>query len=382
MAADPDRGEFEVVNELGIVAVASWHADEGCLDVVVTTARSFGVGRVDAVRLLIDLRSLARASGCDRLRLQVNDPVVRTAARVQGFAAALRADLVRDTASWDGEITPAWPVLDRAAVETALNQLLPDALVTIDAGNPLVRLARRSETGMPGCVRLVATRDGRSVQVVAPLGPAVMVESLAAALDTLLSIFERFAAVARQIPPVVFGMAALEMVEGHVSGQAGGGRITINPAHVTATAVEMLMARYVTAELGRPVASAYRASSRPFGAALGVDKVVAHEVGHCVDGLSGNGRIADTAEFRTRIGRALGVDSVELALRGRDAGAPDEWRRAYLALVEQISDYATTSGVELFAEIFAAWWQRRDVPVVTAFDGLMNARFPAPNDDA
>ncbi len=371
-------GEIEVVNELGVVGVASWHVDDGCLDVVVATARSFGVARVDAARLLADVRAVARTTGAARIRLYANDPVVRTAARVQGFTGALRSDLVLDATAWDGEITANWPALDRVAVETALHELLPRTRVTIDAGNPLVRLARRSETGMAGCVRVVAVRDGRSVQLVTPLGPAVMVESLAAALDTLLAIFERFSAVARQIPPVVFGMAAMEMVEGHVSGQAGGGRITINPAHVTADAVEMLMARYLTAELGRPAARAYRPSGRPVGAALGVDKVVAHEVGHCVDGLFGNGRIADTAEFRTRIGRALGVESVELALRGREAGAPDDWRRAYLALVEQISDYATTSGVELFAEVFAAWWQRKDVPVVTAFDGLMNARFPAP----
>ncbi len=379
MSESTDRGAIEVANELGVVGVASWAADDGGLDVALGTARSFGLGRVDAARLLTEVRVVARATGSVRIRLQANDAVVRTAARVHGFSAALRADLVRDTTGWDGEITPTWPVLDRVVVETALNELLPDALVKIDGGNPLVRLAWRSETGMAGCVRVTATRADRSVQVVAPLGPAVMVESLAAALDTMLGLFRRFAAVARQIPPVVFGMAALEMVEGHVSGQAGGGRITINPAHVTADAVETLVARYVNAELGRPVAHAYRASSRPVGSALGVDKVVAHEVGHGIDGLSGHGRIADTAEFRARIGRALGVQSVELALRGRSPDAPVEWRRAHGALVEQVSDYATTNGVELFAEIFAAWWQGRDVPVVTAFDGLMNDRFPAPN---
>jgi len=210
--------------------------------------------------------------------------------------------------------------------------------------------------------------------VVAPLGPDLMVESLAATLDTLLAIFDRFTGVARQIPPIVFGMAAMEMLEGHVSGQAGGGRITINPAHVSTNAVEMLMAKYAAAEIGVP--GRYRVPGRPAGPALPVDRVVAHEVGHCVDGLAVNGRLADTAAFRSRIGHALGVESVELALRGRAADAPTDWRRAYAELVDQISEYATTNGVELFAEIFAAWWNGDAGPVVTAFDQIMNERFP------
>jgi hypothetical protein len=164
-----------------------------------------------------------------------------------------------------------------------------------------------------------------------------------------------------------------------VSGQAGGGRITINPAHVSTDAVATLIAKYADAETLAGTAGApsrYRAPGRPSGYSLPVDRVMAHEVGHCVDGLSLNGRIADSAPFRARIGRALGVESVELALRGRRPDAPPEWRRAYGDLVAQISDYATTSGVELFAEIFAAWWNGDAGPVVEAFDEIMQAQFP------
>ena len=104
--------------------------------------------------------------------------------------------------------------------------------------------------------------------------------------------------------------------------------------------------------------------------------MVAHEVGHCLDALAGSGRIADTTAFRVAIGRALGVESVELALRGRAADSPPEWQRAHALLVEQISDYATTSGVELFAEIFATWWSGSEGPVVEAFDQMMKEQFP------
>ena len=363
-----------MVNDLGVAAVASWEVVAGQLDVVVATARTFGLGRADAVRLLKGVGVVARTTGSDQVQLRVSDAVVRAVARERKFTGTLRADLVRTAAPRDLPADPDPPPLDRDAVREELGRLLPGAVVAIESGGLLARVARRSETGMPGCARVVATRGGRAVRVVAPLGPDVLVDSLAAALDTLLGIFDRFAGVARQIPPIVFGMAAMEMVEGHVSGQAGGGRITINPAHVSASAVELLMARYAATESGSP--RGFRAPGRRSGAAVPVDRVVAHEVGHCVDGLAGNGRIADSAIFRTRIGHALGVESVELALRGRADDAPPEWRRARAALVDQISDYATTSGVELFAEIFSAWWNGDPGPVVEAFDRLMAERFP------
>jgi hypothetical protein len=376
---ESDRGQIEIANELGVAAVAPWTLVAGRLEVKVGTARTFGMSRADAARLLASIGTVAQTPGCERVQLRVADPVVRTVAREQQFTGGLRADLERVSAPWELQPDVASAALDRDAIGVGLNRLLPDGAVTIESGGPIARLARRSETGMPGCARVVATRAGRTVRVVAPLGPDVMVESLAAALDTLLAIFDRFTEVARQIPPIVFGMAAMEMMDGHVSGQAGGGRITINPAHVSTDAVATLIAKYADAETLAGTAGApsrYRAPGRPSGYSLPVDRVMAHEVGHCVDGLSLNGRIADSAPFRARIGRALGVESVELALRGRRPDAPPEWRRAYGDLVAQISDYATTSGVELFAEIFAAWWNGDAGPVVEAFDEIMQAQFP------
>ena len=380
MAELPDHGEIDVVNLLGMVAVASWTVTGDHLDVALKAARSFGIARSDARRLLVAVAQVARTAGCGRVRLRTNDAVVRSIARAEGFTGDLRADLERAIVGWepgpDGAevLDQGSKARDHGAIAAELGRLLPDTTVTIEVGGPLARLAWRSETGMAGCARVVAVRGAHRTHVVTPLGPALMVESLAAALDTLLALFARFAAVAGQIPPLVFGMAAMDMVLGHVSGQAGGGRITINPAHVRVDAVELLMDQYAAAESGTP--SRFRAAARASGRAFPVDTVVAHEVGHCLDALAGGGRIADTTAFRVAIGHALGVASVELALRGRAVDSPPEWQQAHARLVEQISDYATTSGVELFAEIFATWWSGSEGPVVEAFDHMTKERFP------
>ncbi len=383
MAAVHEHGEIDVVNALGRVAVASWSAVGGELRIVLATARSFGIAPADARRLLVDLAAVARTTAAARVSLCTDDPVVRSHARSEGFTGGLRADLECRAERWapEAEPTPEVRVVasssTRDATAAELGRLLPGAAVTIESGGPLARLAWRSETGMAGCGRVVAARRGQRIQVVVPLGPALMVESLAAALDTLLGLYERFAAVARSVPPVVFGMAAMDMIDGHISGQAAGGRITVNPAHVRADAVETLIGRYADAEERH--APRDRTLVPPAGRTLAVDEVVAHEVGHCVDGLAGNARISDTTAFRVGIGAALGVASVELALRGRDGDAQPEWQRAHARLVAEISDYAATSAVELFAEIFERWWCAADGPVVEAFAQMMNERFPIPH---
>jgi len=68
------------------------------------------VGRLDAARLLTDdAGARTRSRRRTDPTAAPNDPVVRTAARVQKFSGALRADLVRDLTGWEGEITPIWP---------------------------------------------------------------------------------------------------------------------------------------------------------------------------------------------------------------------------------------------------------------------------------
>lgn len=373
-----DTEPIEIANDhADVVAVATWEFVEGDVVFTVATGRTFGLVRGDVRRLMVALAKVAHTPGISYVWLRAMDPLVRTMARAHGFEGSLRSDLCRVGDSWQpADVDDEWPSRDRDEIGRGLGDLLPGTVVTIEPGGVVARLARRFETGIGGSTRVIAVRDGTRVQVVAPLGPDVMIESLAAALDTMLRISVRFAAVARHIPPVVFGMAAMEMVEGRVSGQAIGGRITINPAHVSVDALETLIRAETDWDPGARLT--FRASRRPSGRSFPVDSVVAHEIGHSIDHLGGNGRIADSTRFRQSIGAALQVESVELALRGRDPGAPVEWQRAHRALVEQISDYATTNGVELFAEIFKAWFEGAESPVTLAFDGLMAEWFPPP----
>lgn len=377
-----DSGHIEIADDLGdVVAVASWEFVGDGVRVTVVTGRTFGLVRADVRRPMVAIAELAHTPGVVDVWLRANDPLVRTMARAHGFEGPLRADLSRSAASWqradtDVDADDGWPSRNRDEIARGLRDLLPGTVVTIEPGSVVARLARRFETGIGGSARVIAVRDGTRAQMVAPLGSDLMIESLAAALDTMLTIFVRFAAVARHVPPVVFGMAALEMVEGRISGQASGGRITINPAHVSVDALEALIRTETESNPG--ARRTLRASRKPSGRYFPVDGVVAHEIGHSIDHLGGNGRIADSTQFRQSIGAALGVESVELALRGRDTDAPVEWQRAHRALVEQISDYATTNGVELFAEIFKAWFEGAESPVTLAFDGLIADWFPPP----
>ena len=373
-------GHIEIADDLGdLVAVAAWEfVDEG-LRITAVTGRTFGPVRADVRRLMVAIAELAHTPDVVDVRLRATDPLVRAMARAEGFEGSLRADLSRSVASWPfigPDIGNDWPSYERGEILHLLRDLLPGTVVTIEPGGVVARLARRFETGIGGSARVIAVRNGTRVQMVAPLGSDLMIESLAAALDTMLTIFVRFAMVARHVPPVVFGMAALEMVEGRISGQASGGRITINPAHVSVDALETLIRTETESNPG--ARRAFRASRKPSGRYFPVDGVVAHEIGHSIDHLGRNGRIADSTQFRQSIGAALGVESVELALRGPDPDAPPEWQRAQRALVEQISDYATTNGVELFAEIFKAWFEGAESPVTLAFDSLMAEWFPPP----
>jgi hypothetical protein len=106
--------------------------------------------------------------------------------------------------------------------------------------------------------------------------------------------------------------------------------------------------------------------------------VVAHECWHYLDAeirVSGSAYV----EFNAGLGDALGVASLELALRGREPGAPAEWRDAHARLVRDVSAYAGTSPREATAEMFGIWWcsPGPHAPVVERFGELVERYFPA-----
>jgi hypothetical protein len=112
-----------------------------------------------------------------------------------------------------------------------------------------------------------------------------------------------------------------------------------------------------------------------------IDGVVAHEYWHNLDATV----VASPAtyvEINRALGVELGVDTFEHALRGRDTGAPPEWRAALVRIVTEVSLYATTNWREATAELFKLWWcAPRDgapAPLVACFGAQLDRFYPAP----
>ena len=373
MSDGPNDERIEITRDGDVVAVADVAPGADGMVAAIIPARSFGLVRADALAAIDAVVAAARRRDADRVDLAAKDPLVRSAARATGFGGPLRANLACDL-----RVLPAAPPAARLNeppdVVAELEAFLPHTRVVVERGGWAARISRRMVTGMAGNARITAERDGARAAAVAVVGPDLMTESLAAALDTLLRLDARFGAIARRVPTVVFAMSDVHMVEGRVSGEAGSGGLSINPAHVNIAAMETLAQRPSPGVPSSGVGS--RAPRRAVSEFLPVEGVVAHEVGHYIDHALRGGRLSDSTDFRQRIGRALGVESVELALRGRAPDVPPEWQQAYRDLVDQISDYATTNGAELFAEIFEAWFHGGTGPVIAAFGPLIDERLP------
>jgi hypothetical protein len=304
----------------------------------------------DEVRLVLDRVDAERAATGAR-RLRARDGVLRDRARARGYDGALRADL-------DFTGVPGAERLDR---------YLPDARVDLPRESAWRRGVRRLASGVGELRTVVATRDGVTVSVIAPVGASTMAESLAATLDTLVRVAVRLGPVAERIPPITFAVPDQRTAIGHVAGSNAGAAIALSPWYVDRAAVTRVRARLD--EAGR---AAFRTPQRVDSVWLAVDSVVAHEIGHSLDQAVGSGALSDTTGWRRAIGAALGLGSVEPAVRPRTAA--DE--PAHRALVEQLSAYATTNCQELFAEAFEAWYFGVRNPVVDAFAATLYDRYP------
>ncbi|MBK5288930.1 MAG: hypothetical protein JJE46_10725 [Acidimicrobiia bacterium] len=363
-------GRQDLTRDGALVGVVEWATGTDVLAASIVTVRSFGLVGSDVDAALALIADAADRSGARQVALDVRDPLVRAIARANGYSGGLRSVL-----GWSPSSGPiaATEQFDDARTVARLEQLLPEVRITVSSGSFLARSVRRLETGRSLTRIVTATRGSEPVSAMASVGPDLMIESLAAALDTLLVLADRIPQLARSLPRIVFGTSGRDMATGRVSGAAGGSRVWLNPAHVDRAAYEEL-ARIP--QPGAPGGAPRRPPRQPHTGFLPVDSVVAHEIGHVVDERARSGRWSSSTEFRRAVGEALGVESVEMALLGARPGAEPERVRAYEDLVEQISAYATTSAVELFAEIFAAWREDSEVPVVRAFARLMESRYP------
>lgn len=296
--------------------------------------------------------------------LRCTDPVVRDEARRAGFVGALRAPLVRA-----GPPARARDVVRDPA--GAVAAWLPDARVEVQAGSAPRRLVRRMTTGLAGGARISATRGGVSVALVAPLGPDALTEAIASVLDTLLDLAARLGPHFGAVPTIRFAVADSTIAGGSVAGNNAGAGIALSPAYVDAAARSRIRRRH-DARSSPALGSVRRVQGDRFPG----DLVVVHEAGHSIDQAEGSGRLSDTIAFRRRLGLAVGVDSIEQALRADWLEAPAAWRAAREQVVGQLSAYATTNCVELFAEAFVGWYLRVDAPLVLALDAALRDRYP------
>src|SRR5262249_22561390 len=213
--------------------------------------------------------------------------------------------------------------------------------------------------------RVASSVVGDAVRVRLPRDVELMAEPVAAAAETALAVKARFGRAASGIDVLSFDSGGIALSTGDVAGQAEGGSgvVVLSPNFVGADLLEQ--ERRSRAQSGRRTRPAL-ATERPFHT---LDQVVAHECWHYLDAeirVSGSAYVA----FNRALGEALGVESLELALRGRERDAPTAWRAALARLVDEVSAYAATSPREATAEMFARWWCGGASPVVVRFGEL------------
>ena len=351
-----DVTQVEVTDEQGIVARVFCTASGEGVEVHVVTPRLV-LTRAEAAQVLAAVERLTTEAPA--VALVTNDAVLREAARAAGYRGGLRSPLVRDAT------TGAAP-----SVPSTVAGWLPAVEVTEHAASRPRRLTRFLATGLEGMVRIEARRDGVATAVTVPMGPDTLLEPVAATVDTLLDLTARFGRASVRVPPITFSLNDAGIAHGRVAGANAGGGIVLSPMYVDAGALERIRRRLDATARGGG------SPRRPRWERFRVELVAVHEVGHSVDQARGSGRLSDAVDARAALGHAVGVDSVELALRAGWQGSPPEWSAARDRIVEDLSWYATTNCIELFAEAFVAWYLREDTPIVGAMDDVLRSRYP------
>lgn len=310
------------------------------------------------------------------LIIDVHEPVTRHEARLRGFSGPLRGPLaLRQLGGGPprGLARYGSPAEELAA---AVNELVPTRPLAPRAlSGPWSRLASRAVTGQPASLHFtVEAHDLGSFLLSVPDRLDLMPEAVAAACDTAIAIYRAFPREMRALRTISFDRSEQGFSErskrrlGGVAHQ-GLGTIRLNAAYVAADALVELAQHRAGHPSPRPPLR-----SRP--PATAIDYVMTHELGHIVDGVFEAERYRDTIEFRRELGRALGVATLEHAIRPRLEDGP-AGQAAFAALRDTVSAYATTNLKEAMAELFTAWWWRpaTDLPVIQRYDQLIHRFF-------
>jgi hypothetical protein len=195
-----------------------------------------------------------------------------------------------------------------------------------------------------------------------------MVESVARAIDTVLAVRGLFKEHATHLDVVHFDHTS----EAEAARWAGQANAMVFSIHLNDNLV--VAATWVAHRRGQEAAGGPSRSAtvpHPFSR---VDGVAAHEAWHQIE-FKFRGRHADYIAFKRELGAALGVETLEHAIHGRQRNAPEPLVQACQRLATTVSPYATTNPLEATAEMFKLWWCGVSNPTIDCFGGLLDRYF-------
>lgn len=280
------------------------------------------------------------------LELVTTDPLVRDIARRHGFTGPLRGSLA------PGGPAPG-PLDDPAALRDAIQQLLPGIDVDIEARVGATRgFFRRASSGVARTVNLFAAPGAQSpsVRFSVPFRDDLLVESVARCIEMTIEIGRRCGRAASHVRRVSFDYSDSQLLSGHHAGSADRVSGTIHMNASLASVEGLTSMETLRAQRGGGGSAGVLP---PFNQ---IDGTTAHEMWHQMEGAIEGRHAMDGIELRRALGEALGVETLERAVNGGRAQAPEAWKVARERLIEEVSPYAATAPVEATAEMFKLWW--------------------------
>ncbi len=324
------------------------------------------------VRALLDalLARAARQPGA-ALELATSDPLFREIARRLGFHGPLRDPLVAGppgtTTLQDVMSGPT----GHDEIRAALEQLLPGISVVLGENRgPLRAIVRRAVSGISKTFDFnVEPAPGMApTRFSVPNRSDLLIESIARCIDTTVAVRRRFGRATRLVRRVSFDHSDFQLLHGQHAGSAdrSAGVIHFNASFASVAGLTALEAAREQRSSGAGSAGV----PAPFNQ---IDGTMAHEAWHQIQAALEARRSMDGVELRRRLGEGLGVETLEQAVNGGRARAPESWKRAHTRLVEEVSAYAATAPVEATAEMFKLWWcsTGSPAPIVAQFGGVI-----------
>ena len=244
-----------------------------------------------------------------------------------------------------GGVGKARPVVDELI--DAIRRRISGSAVVPRREIPVLAAARRATTGLPRLARFdVTLSDGGGLRLVVPARDDLDVERVAMCVETIDRVGASFPRLRRALQALSFDVGAPEIVNG------------VRWAGIAHGTLGQISLRADLFTRGREAGD--------------VNAITAHECWHQLEFDLAAGDYKASIELRRRLGEALGVATLEHAIRGGDPKAPAPWQAAYATLRRDVTAYASRAPAEATAEMFMLWWTGAPrTPVIEAFEGVI-----------